>query len=774
MNNKKIYGDVDSLLKICLVILFFLTPLVFYAWATTFGITKETFAELVILIMTVLWIIRLTETSQYQFLKSSLTLPILAFLMSLLISLLWTSDYYTSLLDFARWLGYILVYFIIISSLKEKRWAFAILFVSLLSAFLAASYSILQFYGIDIPIWRRLGGRTRLFSTFGNPNYLAGYLAACFPVAFILWIYLKDRLQRRILFFLMVTLYTSLLMTFTRGAWIALFLAGLFMLITLLIYQKIDLFRENRVRLLSLILALLIVTAIYSTPNSLNPKRKNVLQRGVSVSNLKQSSIQQRFLIWLSSVELVKQRPITGWGVGSFGLQYPFAQGKVLSQKGNRRYIPQANKSINAHNDYLHLTSETGIIGLVCFIWLIAVFYKRCFKSLRKMGKDGLLLIGGMGSVTVILAHSFFSFPFHIIQNGLIFYLMLGLGVGLTERRLSNRMASEGMKSSIRKKGKFIILRRAIQIGVVLAAVSLTIIRLRIFIADTHLKTAEMLMEVRAYPMALNELEKSIRIDPHNGLAACYLENVYTRLGRSNEAIDVFKKAKKNWVHPETYNNLGYAYLKMGQLSRAKESLKKGVFLFPNFSEAYFNLGYLSLLQAERNFSSGKAELVENKLNESLFYYEQGRVFKPAFSLPARLATSYQRFESNDEGEGKGDFRIREIVPPFPFYSQGNSPTIDFLTPIGTLHKPFYFRLFFYSPQTLTSPLDIALEVMGKEGGLIRKFTINKENILLNHPYLLRSPREKEILPGNYMVIARLRYGKGKLIMAKRKFSIFP
>jgi len=472
MNNKKIDFNVDFPVKICLLIIFFLTPLVFYAWATTFNITKETFAELVILVMTVFWVTRLTKTSNYQPLKSSLTLPILAFLTSLLISLPWTTDYYTSTLDLARWLGYILIFFIIISSVKERRWMFAILSACLLSAFLAASYSILQFYGIDLPIWRRLGGRTRLFSTFGNPNYLAGYLAACFPVAFILWIHLKERLQSIILFFLMITLYTSLLMTFTRGAWIALFLAGIFVLITLLAYQKTGFFKENRTRFLSLALALLVVTAIYSTPNPLNPEEKNVLQRGVSAANFEQSSIQQRFLIWLSAFELIKERPITGWGIGTFGLQYPFAQEKVLSREENRRYIPQANKSINAHNDYLHLWAETGIIGLVCFIWIIIIFYRRCFSFLRRMDKeDGLLVIGFMGSVTAILAHSFFSFPFHIIQNGLVFWLMLGLGVALIEGRLLNQMDDQEAEGLARKERKFIILRRAIQIGLILAAV---------------------------------------------------------------------------------------------------------------------------------------------------------------------------------------------------------------------------------------------------------------------------------------------------------------
>jgi len=110
-------------LIICLGLaeLFFITPLVFSPWTTTFTITKNTAAELIVLIIFPLWIIYLLESRDYHSLKSSLTLPILAFFLIILISLSQSSSLYDSFKDLARWSTYMAAYFIIISIIREKK-----------------------------------------------------------------------------------------------------------------------------------------------------------------------------------------------------------------------------------------------------------------------------------------------------------------------------------------------------------------------------------------------------------------------------------------------------------------------------------------------------------------------------------------------------------------------------------------------------------------------------------------------------------------------------
>ena len=108
------------------------------------------------------------------------------------------------------------------------------------------------------------------------------------------------------------------------------------------------------------------ITLIFLTPNYLNRGKISIIERGASVINFK-SSASQRFLIWNAAVQLIKEKPLLGWGVGTFGVYYALAQGEFLSRQENKSFLPQANRSINAHNDYLQVWAETGIIGLFLF-----------------------------------------------------------------------------------------------------------------------------------------------------------------------------------------------------------------------------------------------------------------------------------------------------------------------------------------------------------------------------------------------------------------------
>jgi len=760
-------------LIICLGLaeLFFITPLVFAPWATTFTITKNTAAELIVLIIFPLWIIHLLESRDYHSLKSSLTLPILVFFLIILISLSQSSSLYDSFKDLALWTTYIAVYFIIISMIREKKWIHLILGVVLLASFLAAVYCIVQFYGIDFPFWQKVGGRSRLFSTFGNPNYLSGYLAITLLLAFALFCIEKKKSRQIFLEILIVILYTGVFIT-NIGGLIALLMGILFMGIVLLIHQK-KFLKENRLRLLVLSLILFIISLIYSSPNPLNPTRRSVAQEGISYTSLEYSSTQQRFLIWLSTIQMIKEHPIQGWGVGTLGIHYPASQGKVLAQKENRKYASSAAKSINTHNDYLHMGAEIGIIGLIALFWLILTYYKKGFAWLKKTERpERLLIIGLMGGATVLLTHALFSFPFHIIQNGLLFWAILALSTSIGERTMSddchetNGKVINSRKQATRLPGfSRIVLRRAIEIGIICLAIYLGILRVKLFVADTHLKMGKMFMETGIYPAAARQLEKAVKIDSHNGLAYACLGPTYNHLGRYEEAISSFKKAEKNWIYMNLYNALAYPYLKMGEFKKAKKYLKKNIYLFPNSHGAYLNLANLILSEAKKDYSEGKIDLAKKKLDEAFILYEQGMVFKRDFILPARLAQAYHKI-------GLDGTQEKELPYFFSFFSQGRRPIVDFLLPIAKSGEPIYFKIFLYYPEKFDSFFKANIEIRDESERLIKTLAIKKENIPSSNPCLLSALWKEGISAGNYTAIVRVRYARGKIVWRKKNFSV--
>ena len=807
-------------IKAGLLVLPFLAPLVFYPWATTFTITKNTVVEIIIFLVGGLWIIKQLEKKEDTLLKSPLNLPILIFSLTILISLFQTNSLYDSFNELALWGSYLLLYFIVISSIKDKKWISIILTTIFLAASIAAVYCIFQFYGLDFSFWRKIGGRGSLFSTFGNPNYLAGYLAAVIPLVFVLFCLQKVKFKKIILELIIALLYASLLMTLCRGAWIALFGSIGVILGAIYFFKRSELtfFRKNKNWIVSLILILLVISIVYSTPNPLNPEKISVTQRVAATIEEGSSSMQCRFLIWLSSLETIRQSPILGKGIGTYGINYPLSQGIVLEKERYKKYIPYTNKSINAHNDYLHIGGEIGIIGLGAFLWVIFAFYKNILNGLlRSQNRERIfLLIGFIGGVTALLVHALFSFPFHIISNGMLFWLILGLSVVIVKGSEKVKESNDeeflddkgDKKNNLEKYNIFrifkenILLRRFIQIGIVVIVILVVMIKINWYRADIYLKKGEMLMQTKNYLGAVEELEKSRKLNPYNGKNYLPLGVTYNNLGRYDEAVMAFKKAEKNWVNQELYNDLGYAFLKMGNLEKAGESFQKNIYMFPNIADAYLNLGNVYVLQAEKDLEEeGQIDLAEKKLDKAFLIYEQGMVFDEKFLLPGRLIKGYQRVAVekvalNSEEISSSGLLVREersvngeIVMGNPynsryFYDPQDSSILDILSPWAPPGKPLYFKSFFYGEDNIKKILSAFLEVEDGEGNSIASLEMNK-----NEENIFFKPTEegtmhcvptiwggllKEGLPeGEYKVILKLKDGEREITEIEKQFRIF-
>jgi O-antigen ligase len=109
------------------------------------------------------------------------------------------------------------------------------------------------------------------------------------------------------------------------------------------------------------------------------------------------------------------QKPILGWGLGAFPEVYP------------RYRTFYTNLYINeAHNDYLQLLVEMGVLGFVTMVWFLGVIYYRALKKIGSWSNDpnGTLALIAMLGVTGILVHSFVDFNLQIPANAAMFYVM--------------------------------------------------------------------------------------------------------------------------------------------------------------------------------------------------------------------------------------------------------------------------------------------------------------------------------------------------------------
>jgi len=115
---------------------------------------------------------------------------------------------------------------------------------------------------------------------------------------------------------------------------------------------------------------------------------------------------------------IFRDHPLTGTGLGTLIAVYP-------------RYESFYNGTTvdHAHNDFLELLSDTGLVGGVCGALFIGLLFRRGFANFQVAagGSARALVAGPLVGCAGMLLHSFVDFNLHIPSNALIFLLLASL-----------------------------------------------------------------------------------------------------------------------------------------------------------------------------------------------------------------------------------------------------------------------------------------------------------------------------------------------------------
>ena len=132
-----------------------------------------------------------------------------------------------------------------------------------------------------------------------------------------------------------------------------------------------------------------------------------------------------RTLMHQTAFAIIKERPFIGTGAGT----YPILQHKYKSP-----LLGTTAMSKRAHNDYLELLANQGIIGFSLLSIATVLLLLRLFRGLKnnRRSKTGSLYglqVASFCSVIAILVHSLADFNFHLPVNAVYFYLILAIGI---------------------------------------------------------------------------------------------------------------------------------------------------------------------------------------------------------------------------------------------------------------------------------------------------------------------------------------------------------
>lgn len=151
-------------------------------------------------------------------------------------------------------------------------------------------------------------------------------------------------------------------------------------------------------------------------------------------------SVDHRLFVWRVSAELVREKPVTGYGLGSFPAKYDGAQADFfLSGKGTEKQKQFAGISHEyAFNEYMQITVEHGIAGLVLFLGIVCL----CLIAAPKERSGDKTAI--QGCLTAFLVFAFFSYPFSVLPLAIIFVVLAAMAASFSRpvERLSSRFSS--------------------------------------------------------------------------------------------------------------------------------------------------------------------------------------------------------------------------------------------------------------------------------------------------------------------------------------------
>ena len=592
----------EKICKILFLSIIFLPSLLVCKHVYNFRINQTVIINLLIFGMFAFYILNAINEEKFTYSKNSLNLPILFFVLFTTLSILLKNTLSISQKDFTIFLSYFIIYFLVINNIRNKNSFNLYSIIFLITASLISLYLIIQYYELD-PF---LSDIQQLTSTLGNQNYVASYLALIFPIAFSFFLIETKKINKILFEVVLLINYTGIIICHTRAIWAALFFSLLLFRYLLSHYKMNKILKDNKKWLIILFSLFILITLIYSTENPLNRSSITAVERAISAFDMQGSSLRSRLLIWQSTMDMIKDRPLFGSGLGTFPLYYLNYQADFLQKNPN--YLNFAGKAGEAHNEYLQLGAETGIIGLLVFILIIVIFYKTNFNLIKKIKtiNEKIIVISLLSGITVTLIDSIFSFPFHIPAVGSAFWFIIGLAIAsenifVKKEREDGKINCHEINLNFPKNKSYY---KVIKIPLIIAVIILMILMINVIIikpyrAELHLYQGRRWLIDGNYKNALPVISYARELGPHNGRILHALGATYYNLGEFNQAIYYLQEAKKYMIDVNTFCILGLSYSKLNMFKKAEEEFKQAIYLNPKFTEGYHYLGLLYFQQED-------------------------------------------------------------------------------------------------------------------------------------------------------------------------------
>lgn len=358
------------------------------------------------------------------FTRTTINIPLLLFFLIACLSIFNSINLKDSFKGgIGRLAHYIMIFFIIAEEIKDQKHIKRIIFSMVCGLILVSLDGIWQVItGQDFirgyePIINL--GLVRATASFKDANTLGIYLSAIAPLVFglTLYYYLKGIKKFVFIFISFVTLI-GIALTYSRPTLLAIYIALFFL----------GAARKNKILIMILVIFTLAAPFII-------PKSVKEWAREVNYNPLRFMCNDDRIAIYRNSLNMIRHHPVIGVGVNTFMKNY-----KKYKESPEYRNVITSDY-LYAHNNFLHMAAEIGLIGLGIFLWLLYRLFRECMSIYKRLDDSYLkiVLLSLTACLIAFLVNGLTESSLYYSRVAMIFWYMAGFALALKKFAYANR-----------------------------------------------------------------------------------------------------------------------------------------------------------------------------------------------------------------------------------------------------------------------------------------------------------------------------------------------
>jgi len=471
--------------------------------------------------------------------------------------------------------------------------------------------------------------QSRIFGTFGQPNWLAAYLITCLPVVWYFSYFFWSKKKKGLGLGFgagVILLVATLLFTQSRSG-----ILGLGVGLGILAVGSLGIWRQKNAAdrkkiwqfapLHFLIgFGVLVGVGLVSIPTPFTPNflRQTAPQTSVVTPNRLDEggtdSGEIRKIVWKGAVSVWLRYPLFGSGVETFA--YSYFTDRPLEHNQVSEWDFLYNK---AHNEFLNYLATTGIFGLSSYILLHVWWAWYLWKIITsKKITDSQKLVGTAltAGIAGLSVSNFFGFSTVVVS--FLFFLFPALALQLSNNLGHERTISFSKESTTSTKP--VTLTQIIIFSIIgLIALTLLVQVTTTWLADFTFKRGKELLSAGLTQQGINKITLASELRPQQPLFTESLSNLYAQLAvaaaaeKDIESATAYAQLATNYsnttltlnpVHLSFYKSRIRVYLTLAQLNpefltTAYNTTQVALQLSPTDPKLWYDLGIIEFAKAD-------------------------------------------------------------------------------------------------------------------------------------------------------------------------------